>query len=84
MATGIRAARMRSAFVILQVALSLMLLVGAGLFLRTLKTPTRSISLPGGSDVARLPQSRGPGIFPGAGTSRPMNRFCPASTPFPA
>ena len=36
-ATGIRAARMRSAFVVLQVALSLMLLVGAGLFLRTLQ-----------------------------------------------
>ena len=36
-ATGARAARMRSAFVVLQVALSLMLLVGAGLFLRTLR-----------------------------------------------
>jgi predicted permease len=36
-ATGVRAARMRSAFVVLQVALSLMLLVGAGLFLRTLR-----------------------------------------------
>jgi predicted permease len=35
-ATGARAARMRGAFVILQVALSLVLLVGAGLFLRTL------------------------------------------------
>ncbi len=34
--TGARAARMRGAFVVLQVALSLMLLVGAGLFLRTL------------------------------------------------
>jgi hypothetical protein len=36
-ATGARAARMRSVFVVLQVALSLVLLVGAGLFLRTLK-----------------------------------------------
>ena len=36
-ATGVRAARMRGAFVVLQVALSLMLLVGAGLFLRTLQ-----------------------------------------------
>jgi predicted permease len=36
-ATGARAAWMRSAFVILQIAVSLVLLVGAGLFLRTLK-----------------------------------------------
>ena len=36
-ATGARAARMRSGFVVCQVALSLVLLVGAGLFLRTLK-----------------------------------------------
>ncbi len=35
-ASGRGAARMRSAFVVLQVALSVMLLVGAGLFLRTL------------------------------------------------
>ena len=35
-ATGGRAARMRAAFVTLQVAVSLVLLVGAGLFLRTL------------------------------------------------
>ena len=35
--TGARAARLCSAFVILQVAVSLVLLVGAGLFLRTLK-----------------------------------------------
>jgi putative ABC transport system permease protein len=35
-ATGNRAARMRGAFVMLQVAVSLVLLVGAGLFLRTL------------------------------------------------
>ena len=36
-ATGARAAWMRGAFVILQIAVSLVLLVGAGLFLRTLK-----------------------------------------------
>jgi predicted permease len=36
-ASGVRAARMRSVFVVVQVALSLMLLVGAGLFLRTLQ-----------------------------------------------
>jgi macrolide transport system ATP-binding/permease protein len=36
-ASGVRAAWMRSAFVILQIAVSLVLLVGAGLFLRTLK-----------------------------------------------
>jgi putative ABC transport system permease protein len=36
-ATGIRATRVRSAFVVLQVALSLVLLVGAGLFLRTVQ-----------------------------------------------
>ena len=35
-ATGARAARLRGAFVMLQVAVSLVLLVGAGLFLRTL------------------------------------------------
>jgi predicted permease len=35
-ATGARATRMRAAFVVLQVAVSLVLLVGAGLFLRTL------------------------------------------------
>jgi predicted permease len=35
-ATGARAARLRGAFVTLQVAVSLVLLVGAGLFLRTL------------------------------------------------
>jgi macrolide transport system ATP-binding/permease protein len=36
-ASGARAARMRGAFVILQIAVSLVILVGAGLFLRTLK-----------------------------------------------
>jgi predicted permease len=36
-ATGARAARMRGTFVVLQVAVSLVLLVGAGLFLRTLR-----------------------------------------------
>ena len=36
-ATGSHAARMRRAFVVFQVAVSLMLLVGAGLFLRTLR-----------------------------------------------
>ena len=37
MATGARATRLRSTFVVLQVALSLVLLVGAGLFLRTVQ-----------------------------------------------
>jgi predicted permease len=36
-ATGSRAARLRHVFVVFQVAVSLMLLVGAGLFLRTLR-----------------------------------------------
>jgi predicted permease len=36
-ATGARATRLRGAFVVLQVAVSLVLLVGAGLFLRTLE-----------------------------------------------
>jgi predicted permease len=35
-ASGVRSARMRKAFVVVQVALSLVLLIGAGLFLRTL------------------------------------------------
>jgi putative ABC transport system permease protein len=37
-ATGARAARLRGVFVMLQVAVSLVLLVGAGLFLRTLQS----------------------------------------------
>ncbi len=44
-ATGARTARLRGAFVILQVALSVMLLVGAGLFLRTLNN-AYSVDLP--------------------------------------
>ena len=36
-ATGVRAARLRGAFVVAQVALSLMLLAGGGLFLQTLR-----------------------------------------------
>jgi predicted permease len=36
-ATGVRSARARSTFVVVQVALSLVLLIGAGLFLRTLQ-----------------------------------------------
>jgi putative ABC transport system permease protein len=36
-ATGVRATRTRSTFVVVQVALSLVLLIGAGLFLRTLQ-----------------------------------------------
>ena len=44
-ATGARAARLRGAFVILQVALSVVLLVGAGLFLRTLNN-AYSVDLP--------------------------------------
>jgi predicted permease len=36
-ASGARAARLRAAFIVLQVALSLVLMIGAGLFLRTLK-----------------------------------------------
>jgi predicted permease len=36
-ATGTRATRLRSTFVVLQVALSLVLLIGAGLFLRTVQ-----------------------------------------------
>jgi predicted permease len=50
-ASGVRATRMRSSFVIAQVALSLMLLVGAGLFLRTLKN---AISVDLGYDVDRV------------------------------
>ena len=55
-----RAAWMRGAFVILQVAVSLVLLVGAGLFLRTLENAyCRGPGLPGRSDPGRLSQSRG-------------------------
>jgi predicted permease len=46
-----RAARMRSAFVVLQVALSLMLMIGAGLFLRTLQN-AYAVDL--GYDVERM------------------------------
>jgi predicted permease len=50
-ASGVRATRLRSAFVVIQVALSLMLLVGAGLFLRTLRNAA-SVDL--GYDVDRV------------------------------
>ena len=50
-ASGARATRMRSAFVVIQVALSLMLLVGAGLFLRTLRNAA-TVDL--GYDVDRV------------------------------
>ena len=50
-ASGVRSTRLRSAFVVVQVALSLMLLVAAGLFLRTLHNAT-SVSL--GYDIDRL------------------------------
>ena len=50
-ASGARAMRMRSTFVVVQVALSLVLLVGAGLFLRTLHAAT-TVDL--GYDVDRV------------------------------
>ena len=50
-ASGAGAMRMRSLFVVAQVALSLMLLVGAGLFLRTLRSAA-SVDL--GYDVDRI------------------------------
>ena len=50
-ASGVGATRMRSTFVVVQVALSLMLLVGAGLFLRTLKNATE-VNL--GYDIDRV------------------------------
>ena len=50
-ASGARAAKLRGGFVVLQVALSLMLLVGAGLFLQTLRNATQ-VEL--GYDVDRI------------------------------
>ena len=50
-ASGARATRLRSAFVVVQVALSLVLLVAAGLFLRTLRNAT-AVDL--GYDVDRI------------------------------
>jgi predicted permease len=50
-ASGVHATRLRSAFVVLQVALSLVLLVAAGLFLRTLHNAT-AVDL--GYDVDRV------------------------------
>ena len=50
-ASGVHATRMRSGFVVLQVALSVILLISAGLFLRTLRNAT-SIDL--GYDVSRV------------------------------
>ena len=68
-ATGARGARMRNAFVVAQVALSLVLLVGAGLFLRY--APERVRGRPGvrsGPHIDRPARSRRPGVF---GTGRP-------------
>ena len=50
-ASGVHATRMRSMFVVMQVALSVVLLVGAGLFLRTLRNAT-AVDL--GYDVDRV------------------------------
>ena len=50
-ATGAGGTRLRSLFVVAQIALSLMLLVGAGLFVRTLKN---AISVDLGYDVDRI------------------------------
>ena len=50
-ASGARGVKLRSAFVVLQVALSLMLLVGAGLFVRTLHNAA-TVSL--GYDIDRM------------------------------
>ena len=50
-ASGVHATRMRSMFVVIQVALSVVLLVGAGLFLRTLRNAT-AVDL--GYDVDRV------------------------------
>ena len=59
-ATGARAARMRGAFVVLQVAVSLVLLVGAGLFLRTLNNAySVDLGIPHRSRPGRFSQSPG-------------------------
>jgi hypothetical protein len=50
-ASGAGATRLRSIFVVTQIALSLMLLVGAGLFVRTLKNAT---SVDPGYDIDRI------------------------------
>jgi putative ABC transport system permease protein len=64
--TGVRAARARSAFVVVQVSLSLVLLVGAGLFLQTL---LRAYAVNLGYRVDRML----------IGTIEPGNRYTAAS-----
>lgn len=83
-ATGARAARLRGAFVILQVALSLVLLVGAGLFLRTLNN-AYSVDLPYQVDQTLIASLN----LEVRGYSQDedwprMNRFCRASRRFRA